>query len=267
MDGSVLEPRQIMTEDISCLIQIGSSELCTKVTFEVKPFSEGESRYAYKGRYVNPYTKKEISVVVKKFKPSIKLASDWETDLITARRAAELAKEFNKALGCRCINIEEFTRLNVTESFSGNLKVGETVAAERYFDGEYTKWIGNNGWVNPRKVSDYLPAFSHWTWVVSGRQELVCDLQGVYGNCYVLADPAIHSLEQKYGITDFGKLGIHKFFETHKCTEICKKLKLNEAKVFHCLPVPRLEMDRGRTCFFGKDRDIINLNMDLMLNF
>lgn len=268
MDGTVSESKQITAEDVHCLIHSRGPELCTNVRFETKPFGAGEFRHAYKGKYFNPYTKKEIGIVVKKFKPGVKFTSDWETDLKTAKRAAELAKEFNKALGGSCISVEEFVRLTVTEGFSRNFKIGETVTAEHYLEGEYRKWIGNNGWVNPRKASDYLPAFSHWTWIVTGRQELVCDLQGVYINSkYSITDPAIHSLEQKFGITDFGKLGIRKFFETHKCTEICKKLKLNEVRLFHCACVPRLEMDQGKTCFFGKDSDIIALNKTLKLNF
>lgn len=47
--------------------------------------------------------------------------------------------------------------------------------------------------------SDYLQAFSHFTYKYTGRKLVVCDLQGVYNNetvplMFELTDPAIHYL-------------------------------------------------------------------------
>ena len=151
-------PNTNEAEDIHCKILTGGSEFCTcvKVTFEARPFGQG----TFKGEYVD-HCKNVQRIVVKKFKPRVEHTSDWKTYIKTAERAAELAEEFNVALGCRCINIEEFMRLNVTKCNSPYIKLGATVAAECFLDGSYKKWIGNGGYVNRSEPSDYLPAFSH----------------------------------------------------------------------------------------------------------
>jgi len=47
-----------------------------------------------------------------------------------------------------------------------------------------------------------------------------------------LTDPAIHSLIYKgrFGETNHGKVGIIRFFQTHKCNDYCKKLSLSDPK-------------------------------------
>ncbi|KAG7371673.1 alpha-kinase family protein [Nitzschia inconspicua] len=91
--------------------------------------------------------------------------------------------------------------------------------------------------------SDYLQAFSHFTYLFTNKRLLVCDLQGVYNTDMVpptfeLSDPAIHYRSKSkgsektmvYGRTDRGHSGITKFFNTHKCTDICKILQLSQKK-------------------------------------
>jgi Alpha-kinase family len=68
-------------------------------------------------------------------------------------------------------------------------------------------------------------AFSHFTYVESGKTKLVCDLQGVYDktkNVLILSDPAVHCYyndqpDRKciYGDTDCGQKGQRNFFQTH----------------------------------------------------
>ena len=63
-------------------------------------------------------------------------------------------------------------------------------------EGAYLKYNTNGGWVNPivSQYSDTTQAFSHYTWVKSGKQLVVCDLQGVTkGDKIFLTDPEIHS--------------------------------------------------------------------------
>jgi len=87
------------------------------------------------------------------------------------------------------------------------------------------------------KPSDYLQAFTHFTYRYTSRKVLVCDLQGVFNTImtpptFELTDPAIHYASTKgrrmvYGRTDKGKTGMRTFFNTHKCTNICKYLELS----------------------------------------
>lgn len=85
--------------------------------------------------------------------------------------------------------------------------------------------------------SDYLQAFSHFSYRYTNKKLLVCDLQGIFNTDMVpptieLTDPAIHYASTKgrrmvFGRTDKGKPGMNTFFRTHKCSKICKYLQLS----------------------------------------
>ena len=85
--------------------------------------------------------------------------------------------------------------------------------------------------------TDYINAFSHFTYLFTNKQAMVCDLQGVYNYDMVppvfeLTDPAIHYKSKSgknnvFGRTDNGEEGVHLFFKTHKCTNVCKLMQLS----------------------------------------
>lgn len=94
--------------------------------------------------------------------------------------------------------------------------------------------------LNPRP-EDFLQAFSHFSHWSSDGKMLVCDLQGVMsahpasqGICegvFELTDPVIHyrstsGRQRVYGNTDLGEKGMHKFFDTHNCNDVCRLLCL-----------------------------------------
>ena len=93
------------------------------------------------------------------------------------------------------------------------------------------------GGINAPLATDYVQAFSHFTYIHTNRKLLVCDLQGIYNDAatpprFELTDPAIHyrssrRREMVYGRTDKGTDGIQLFFKTHKCTKICKLMQLS----------------------------------------
>ena len=86
-------------------------------------------------------------------------------------------------------------------------------------------------------ASDYLQAFTHFTYRYTNGRVMVCDLQGIFNTDMVpptleLTDPAIHYSSRKgrrmvFGRTDKGPSGMKSFFRTHKCTKICKYLRLS----------------------------------------
>lgn len=91
------------------------------------------------------------------------------------------------------------------------------------------------------RPSDYLQAFSHFSYWNSGRKMRVCDLQGVMTDAppedescagvFELTDPVVHyqsqsGRKQVYGRTDLGKKGMHRFFQTHDCNGVCRLLGL-----------------------------------------
>jgi hypothetical protein len=74
--------------------------------------------------------------------------------------------------------------------------------------------------INP---SDYLQAFTHFTYRFTNKRVMVCDLQGVFNTDMVpptieMTDPAIHYASSQgrrmvYGRTDKGMTGMHAFFK------------------------------------------------------
>ena len=68
--------------------------------------------------------------------------------------------------------------------------------------------------------SEIAQAFSHFSYVRSGGQIMVTDIQGVYNaeeSVLLLADPQILSLSQGFGPGDLGVRGMIRFFATHTC--------------------------------------------------
>ena len=73
--------------------------------------------------------------------------------------------------------------------------------------------------------------FSHFSFVASGHQKLICDLQGTWNatDGYLFTDPVLHHIslnKHDNGATDKGLLGIEKFFGSHTCGPLCTRLGL-----------------------------------------
>ena len=81
-------------------------------------------------------------------------------------------------------------------------------------------------------IPQAFSCFTHW---VSDRKFLICDLQGVLNTdrsppTFELTDPVIHhrsstKAETKHGRTDKGLDGIHSFFKTHTCSNLCRMMQ------------------------------------------
>lgn len=94
------------------------------------------------------------------------------------------------------------------EDGDGNIIIytSEKVIVEEMIQGTFKKFNSNSGWT--REGSGLRDFSSHWPWVSSAGEHLLCDLQGLNGKgfsgtkghreaadgrSYVFADPAIHS--------------------------------------------------------------------------
>eukprot|EP00873_Tetraselmis_striata_P025502 jgi/Tetstr1/445766/TSEL_033414.t1 len=85
------------------------------------------------------------------------------------------------------------------------------------------------------RPDDMPQAFSHFTYVHSGRKMLVCDLQGVLTTTcspplFEFTDPVIHykssaGRKRVFGQTDHGAKGVTDFFKTHKCSPLCHMIQ------------------------------------------
>uniref|UniRef100_A0A3B3V7U6 Alpha kinase 1 n=1 Tax=Poecilia latipinna TaxID=48699 RepID=A0A3B3V7U6_9TELE len=108
------------------------------------------------------------------------------------------------------------------------------ITVEPYMLGQFVKLTNNTGQKEMSvEATKYGLAFGHFTYLFSGRQEVVVDLQGWTtsngkGLTY-LTDPQIHSTRTPTGPSNFGERGLAIFRkEQHgpTCNEICNLLEL-----------------------------------------
>ena len=204
-----------------------------RVAFSPESFAEGRFRRAYKGRYTSPRSKRGKEVVVKELKDQCTWdAADWDTTVKIHKKASELASGFNAFSGTT--HPVRFTKIAihcvVTRSDpNSSPRLGESVTVEEYIRGDFKKWCNNYGFISNESLS--MPAFMHWSWVHTGGEVMVSDLQGTRWTKYngerggyILTDPAIISLSNSYGQTDTGAEGMLMFFYNHKCNRFCEFL-------------------------------------------
>ena len=196
-------------------------------TFYPTPFAQGRFRFAFMGQYTEPPLKRGKKFVMKKLKESYTWnPSDWATTVKIHEKAAELAQGFNAFSGTRYpIRFTKVSVFKVTSQGDPNAtaRLGESVIVEDYIEGNFKKWCNNYGFISTE--SDSLPAFMHWSWVHTGGELMVADLQGVWKqDGFVLTDPVIMSLNNSYGPTDTGAEGMVMFFYKHQCNSYCQHL-------------------------------------------
>eukprot|EP00943_MAST-04B_sp_MAST-4B-sp1_P000441 g441.t1 len=209
------------------------------IEFEIEPFCNGEFRYAFAGTIKGPIPDgfRTRHVVVKIFIRHTAALEDVNLDIAALQVAGKFATLFNAAnyvnrtvKFCEAM-VSQIDKKGYTGWFllfgaarSKKYVVDEYVTVEQHLGEGYTKWNNNWGYFDSDSIT--MPGFSHFTFHQSGCNMLVCDLQGCKeGDEYRLTDPAVHSLEKKFGKTDMGPLGMLMFFATHKCNFICKQFK------------------------------------------
>jgi len=241
--------------------------------FKTEHFDSGVSRFAFKGTLRGSGPKKDQQCVVKVFKDEFAKDIDlWVPDLYTSIRAKELCKEFNdehvptlrlaeapvkmEFVLPMLARVDETTMNNSATTLRKNKKIAkqEFVAIEQFIEGEYVKFNSNAGY-EQQELSELMPAFTHWTWERTARKMMVCDLQGVKrkeGNVthYILTDPAIHSVDETFGLTDCGATGMYKVLTAHRCNDICKQLQLEDTSVLRLMLLVELLKNTGTTYNF-----------------
>ena len=196
------------------------------------PFADGKECLVYHGY---DFTNRR-SVVFKRYKMA---AADFNTldcymkELGVRTIAAAYASEFNihKQRPGGCLPIE-FSPIDVVQCQGG----GDCYLLEPFITGKIVKFNNNSGVVcTTTPDTQMLQAFSHFTYVRSGKTLLVCDLQGLReSHRILLTDPAIHSRGVAggcYGSMDRGYDGIKMFFKTHICSEICRAMGLEGERI------------------------------------
>jgi hypothetical protein len=197
----------------------------TEATFSnrdlANPFAEGAFRWVAKGKYVRGARAGE-PCVCKWFKTGhVDEATFFTDDIMAMHKALEIVKDWNSRR-----MIDKHIQVNIPEVWTFDQNSG-SVAGKKVlqepFILNYQKFNSNSGWANnetpwPR----VMQALSHFSYHVSGRELLLCDLQGgVYDDAVVITDPVIMSKEEIYGVTDLGLKGTRSFFSQHECNEYC----------------------------------------------
>ena len=187
------------------------------------PFAEGSCRYVYHGYIIDTNT----HVVLKENMRDTSFKRYLENHH-THLTAMVYANHFNreKPVTTESLQFVSPSLLEIKENSKWR-----HFSVEPFIDGSYEKFNNNAGYVaKSSKISDVVQAFSHYTWLKSGKRFIVCDLQGVVtGSGILLTDPCIHScIEEllRYGTTNLGSDGIKTFFSTHTCNAVCMEMKL-----------------------------------------
>ena len=112
---------------------------------------------------------------------------------------------------------------------------GEFVTVESYIEGSFRKYVNNTGDIvlkDGSEIAMKAESFVHYSFVKSGKQLIIVDLQGVG---FVLCDPEIASSElydESDGIYfcagNLSTNAIETFFVQHKCNKYCELLSLDK---------------------------------------
>jgi hypothetical protein len=232
---------------------------------ESEPFGKGAERLAYMfhevGRNQERLGKPLVAKETIALDDEERKVSFHSTFCRVQYKASLFAEEFNKVVkrtpslfpsdSAIRVPLLEFLKCHVYEYTSPYDQVKCGLLVEDYLHGKFTKYNSNNGYVRSenkesgRKIdlvcgeaymTDFLQAFSHWTYWSTEAKFLVCDLQGVLNMegrrpKFMLTDPCIcskHKREQRrlFGRSDMGSKGFRMFRKNHVCNEVCKGLGL-----------------------------------------
>ncbi|XP_030578450.1 alpha-protein kinase 1 [Archocentrus centrarchus] len=142
--------------------------------------------------------------------------------------------EFNKSLYEKDVLAQIFFIPSQALLILNGDEIVGCVTVEPYMLGEFVKLTNNTRKKDERfQATEYGLAFGHFTYLFSGGQEVVVDLQGwVTANgkgLTYLTDPQIHSIKTPKGPSNFADRGLRYFVEEQhgpECNGICQLLRL-----------------------------------------
>ncbi|CAF4338353.1 unnamed protein product, partial [Adineta steineri] len=202
-----------------------------EIKIALNPFAKGSLRFAFYGQFLNDDSY-FIDVVFKELANADSKANTfivYQEHLEIQAIAQFLAEQFN-------IEQQRIFRNFLPIIYADahlvqqKLNPSKIYQVERRMHQEWHKWNNNSGGVSLNEYSTILQAFSHWTYHITSGRLMVVDLQGVKVDCaYLLTDPALHCedlLRFQKTRTNLGIKGMHQFFRTHICSDVCSKLNL-----------------------------------------
>ncbi|CAG8591040.1 20766_t:CDS:1 [Racocetra persica] len=207
---------------------INSNFTVQNISFKLapQPFSVGAERYAYFA--LDNKLEQSDRLVIKKYHDIKSGTIEQYLESVEISSVAYfLSTKFN--LAAQRVGVKKKVTFVDVKVLCDNSDNNTYYSVERYINNaEFKRFNVNSGVIT--EFHSILEAFAHFTYKFTGGYLVVYDLQGVdLDDEFLLTDPAIHCIDLlRFGVTNFGKKGIEKcFLANHKCTDICKKLKLN----------------------------------------
>ncbi|XP_076580383.1 alpha-protein kinase 1 [Chaetodon auriga] len=148
--------------------------------------------------------------------------------------AQHYVTEFNKSLYEKDVMAQIFFIPSEALLILNGDEIVGCLTVEPYMLGDFVKLTNNTGKKDKSfQATEYGLAFGHFTYLFSGYQEVVVDLQGwVTANgkgLTYLTDPQIHSTKTPKGPSNFAARGLRYFLEEQhgpECNDICQLLNL-----------------------------------------
>lgn len=205
-----------------------NAEYTSDILFKVSKEKVGTGAFSECHFLISENKEKYVAKIPKKITLNhYELIGDIEATIL----ASYFAASFSEVLEIK-IFVLPLVIIQLYEKLHPIFKGSSTFLAQRFLEGEYTKYNNNFGWISTKitEANDIAQAFSHYTYQSSIGTLMIVDIQGVISDKGILqiTDPAIHSeiYKDRFGPTNHGKFGIIKFFQTHICNDYCKKLML-----------------------------------------
>ncbi|XP_028416007.1 alpha-protein kinase 2-like [Dendronephthya gigantea] len=205
---------------------------------EESPFAAGGFRKAFKATSITPGFE-ETTWVVKKYLPSAvdTITQTKETEQTHTQKSVQmhyLAKNFASQLQQKVAKdgIKDFGQIfEYKKVFMGKTDEGKYVTIEEYIDGEFVKYINNDGYIcEDGDICNKAQAFAHFTYEKSEGKLIVLDVQGAGHTLY---DPEIATLElvgddgnYMFCTGNLAEGAIIGFFNNHYCNKYCELLGL-----------------------------------------
>eukprot|EP01012_Entosiphon_sulcatum_P040308 TRINITY_DN53960_c0_g1_i1.p1 TRINITY_DN53960_c0_g1~~TRINITY_DN53960_c0_g1_i1.p1 ORF type:complete len:551 (-),score=115.80 TRINITY_DN53960_c0_g1_i1:201-1763(-) len=209
---------QVIKRSFNFSSQTWSESVITVRIDTTRPISSGTFRTAYHmvdhSRALN-----DRHMVAKIMHANLFKPERVEGEVKTLAFCEYLAQNFNLRAPLKPVHfVEAYVIYRNRDDLPAHERV---VAVEQFLDGRFEKYNDNDGWYGDRRTPQ---AFTHFTYQATGGRLMVVDMQGV-GNVYT--DPQIHSVDRVgFGAGNCGLVGMRKFFDSHRCNDVCRFLLL-----------------------------------------
>ena len=167
--------------------------------------------------------------------------ADVDAQLLTRRYADAFNRTFKPPSTIHVIvgRLHPSDSCQFDSSSNYTIYVGEDMLVEPFIQGHYEKFNSNTGWSSRKHITP--DAFSHWTWVSSHGEHLVCDLQGHCGHpggpllngstrYFLFTDPMVMTRQGQFGCGDLGEKGINNWFSHHVCNDYCRAMRIERIR-------------------------------------